>query len=69
MSQWQIVSIVALLAWLVLAIRGLRSHRFDANIVLRSILIWGAIVLVVTAIVVNRQPIADALAPVRGMMP
>jgi hypothetical protein len=69
MSQWQIVSLIALIGWLVLAVRRLNSRQLDANIVMRSILIWGAIVLVIAVIVLNLDTIAAVLAPVRAMMP
>lgn len=69
MNSWQIASVIALLGWLVLAIRNLRSHQLDANIVMRSLLIWGAIVLVITAIILNLDTIRAILAPVRAMMP
>ena len=69
MSQWQIASLIALLGWLVLTVSGFRSMRADTNVVIRSILIWGAIVLVIAVIVLNLDTIAAVLAPIRAMMP
>lgn len=69
MSQWQIISLISLLGWLVLTASSLRSHQFTTSFVFRSILIWGAIVLFITVIVLNRGLIAVSLAPVRAMMP
>jgi hypothetical protein len=69
MSQWQIVSLIALLGWLVLAVGGFRSMRADRNIVIRSILIWGGIVVVIAVLAINRDTIAAMLAPIRATMP
>ena len=69
MSEWQIASLIALLGWLVLTVSGFRSMRADKNIVIRSILIWGAIVAVIAFVVINLDTIAAVLAPVRAMMP
>jgi hypothetical protein len=69
MNDWQIASLIALMCWVVLLARGARSYRFSTSIVFRSILIWGAIVLVITVIVLNRALIEASLAPVRAMMP
>lgn len=69
LNQWQIVSLIGLLGWLVLAIRNLNSRELNPNMVLRSILIWGAIVGVIAFVVVNRATIAGFLAPIRALMP
>jgi hypothetical protein len=69
MNDWQTLSLISLTCWAVLAVGSLRSHRLDASIVFKSILIWGGIVLVITAIVLNLELIRAALAPIRAMMP
>lgn len=69
MSQWQIASLIGLLAWLVLAVSSFRSMRADRKVVICSILIWGAIVAVIAFIMINLDTIAAVLAPIRAMMP
>lgn len=69
MSAWQLASLISLSAWMVLAVRALRADRPSASFVMCSILIWGAIVLVVAAIVLNLEWIKGALAPIAERMP
>lgn len=61
---WRTVSMIALLGWLILAVGGLRSYKFNTNIVVKSILAWGLILLAITAIVLNREGIAAFFAPI-----
>lgn len=68
-SAWQLASLISLSAWMVLAVRALRGDQPSASFVTRSILIWGAIVLVVGAIVLNLEWIKGALAPIAERMP
>lgn len=43
MSEGQILSVVALLGWLVLALSGYRAHKMKASETVRMILIWASI--------------------------
>lgn len=45
------VSIVALLGWLILALSAMRAHRIDARKGLVMALAWGAIFLLVVAVI------------------
>ena len=62
--EWRTVSMIALLGWLILAIGGLRSYRFNTNIVVKSILAWGVIILVIAVLVLNREAIAAFFVPI-----
>lgn len=52
MTSYGWLSVVSLLAWLVLAISGLRARNLDTRKTLLMAAAWGAIFLVVTAFVV-----------------
>lgn len=43
MNATALVSIVALLGWLILALGAYRSHQVDASKTIRMALIWGCI--------------------------
>ena len=43
MSGASLVSIVALVGWLILALGAYRSHRIDTSKTIRLALIWGCI--------------------------
>lgn len=43
MNEISIVSIIALLGWLILALSAYRSHQVDASKTIRLVLIWGCI--------------------------
>ncbi|MFB0611398.1 hypothetical protein [Aurantiacibacter poecillastricola] len=45
MNDASLVSIIALLGWLVLALGAYRSHQISASKTIRTILIWGCIFL------------------------
>ena len=45
-----LVSIVALLGWLILALRAYRAHRIGARQTIVMMLAWGAIFLLVAAV-------------------
>lgn len=51
MSEFQIVSLVALLGWLVLVVGGLRRRRLDWSKGIRLGMIWLGIFLIVTLFV------------------
>jgi len=44
-TQW--ISIVALAAWLILAVSAYRSHRLSGRTMVKHALVWGTIFLVV----------------------
>lgn len=67
--EWRTVSMIALLGWLVLTVSGMNSYRFNTNIVVRSILAWGLIILVIAVIVLNREAIGAFFAPIRAYLP
>jgi hypothetical protein len=69
MSQWEIIGLITLTSSLMVTAWGRDWSRFTPDIVFRSILIWGAIVLVIAMVVLNRHLIAGWLAPIRAMMP
>lgn len=46
----ELVSIVALVGWLVLALSAYRSHRISGGKMLTQVLIWASIFLAVTLI-------------------
>lgn len=48
-SFW--VALVALLGWLVLVAGGFRAQRVERGKALRMALLWGAIFLIVTAVI------------------
>lgn len=50
MSSVPLVSIIAMLGWLVLALSAYRAHRVGAKQTVVIVLVWGAIFLLVAAI-------------------
>lgn len=42
-SQGQMISLVALIAWLILVVSGFASYRLGAREVVRMALVWAAI--------------------------
>ena len=50
MTEYQWVSIIALLAWLALAASSFRAHRIGAGKTVVMVLAWGAIFLLVAAV-------------------
>jgi predicted aspartyl protease len=69
MSDWRILSLVAMIAALVLAISNLRAHPVTANFAMRSAAIWAVIICVVTVLVVYRFEIGGFFSPATAMMP
>lgn len=47
MIQWQLVSLVSLLGWLVLAAGAFRAHRIGAKRAIVLALVWASIFLAV----------------------